>query len=56
MSGTEWTDDDLRTLVEMKGAGKSNPQIAKALGRSLMSVKACLNRCIVASDALEVGG
>ena len=50
----DWTDDELRTLVEMKGQGATNQAIANTLGRTLMQVKACLARCLRASDEMEI--
>lgn len=36
---TKWTDDDDRSVLDLKTAGKSNRAIADALGRSASAVE-----------------
>ena len=39
MNGAGWTPEEIETVRAMKGAGKTNAEIATALGRSLQAVK-----------------
>ncbi|MCC6421056.1 MAG: hypothetical protein IT429_22695 [Gemmataceae bacterium] len=43
-----WTTKELRALAEMRGDGMTAPEIARALGRSLASV-----RCRLVSERLH---
>jgi DNA-binding NarL/FixJ family response regulator len=48
-SNTKWTEDEDRTVLALKAAGKSNRAIADALGRSPSAVEQRIyflrNRC-----------
>ncbi len=52
--GNGWSDTELRRMVELLGMGKSYRDVGEALGRSLMSCKAKMNKCMRESDSLEM--
>lgn len=55
MTIREWTDDDLRHLVELRGKGVSFAEIGRILGRSKDACLGKLRRCVEESDRHEVG-
>lgn len=55
MAGRDWSDDELRYVVECRAYGMSFPEIAENLpGRSAKSCNVMLNRCARESDQYEV--
>ena len=57
MSTDDWTDDELRYLVERRGIGVSFQDIANNLrGRTKSACIAELRRCVEESHKYDLGG
>ena len=50
----DWTDYELRRLVELRGMDVPFSKIVEALNRSKDSCIGMMNRCVKASDKMEV--